>query len=99
MFLKTFLFSFQSKIFLIKKSWRKQYQEKSKFYVINIIDHRIDLFKKKILTPHVMKTHIQKLCKEDKWKGRKCVRRLWIDPNNCLTDTQVHLFFIYFSWM
>ena len=28
------------------------------------------LFKKKILTPRVMKTHIQKLCKDDKWKGR-----------------------------
>ena len=37
---------------------------------------RIINFKKKVLTPRVIKMHIQKLCKEDKWKGTKCVQGL-----------------------
>ena len=38
-------------------------RKESKFYVINFIEPRIIFLKKKILTPRVMKTHIQKLCK------------------------------------
>ena len=35
-------------------------RKESKFYAINFIDARIFFLKKKILTPRVMKTHIQK---------------------------------------
>ena len=41
-----------------------------KFYTINFIDPRIILLKKKILTPRVIKTHIQILYKESKSEGR-----------------------------
>ena len=48
---------------------------KRKFYATNFIDPRIIFLKKKILTLHVMKTHIQKLNKKSKWKGRKMCAR------------------------
>ena len=38
-----------------------------------------------------MKTHIQKSNKEVKWEERTCVQGLKMDPNNSLTDAQVHL--------
>ena len=43
-----------------------------------------------------MKTHIQELCKDNKWKGRECVQGLWLqmDPKNFVTDAQAHLLFL-----
>ena len=51
-------------------------RKESKFCAINFINLWIDFFKNKILTTCVMKTRIQKVYKEDKWNGRKCVQGL-----------------------
>ena len=37
-----------------------------------------------------MKTHIQISYKESKSEGKRCVQGLQMDPNNSLTDAQVH---------
>ena len=49
-------------------------RKESKFYVINFIDPHISFFKKKILTPRAMKTHIQVPYKESKSEKRRCVQ-------------------------
>ena len=51
-------------------------RKESKFYVINFIDPWTIFFKKKVLTPRSMKTHIQTLYKESKSEGRRFVQGL-----------------------
>ena len=51
-------------------------RKESEFYVIIFINLRIISFKKRILAPRVMRTHIQKSNKEVKWEGRACVQGL-----------------------
>ena len=69
-------------------------RKENKFYVINISDPRIIFFLKKIFNTRAMKTHIQKSYKDGKCEGRRYVQGLQMDPNNSLTDVQVHLFFL-----
>ena len=51
-------------------------RKESKFYAINFIEPRIVFFKKKVLTPRAMKTHIQISHKKVKSRGAICVQRL-----------------------
>ena len=41
-----------------------------------------------------MKTYIQKPYEESKWEGKRFAQGLYMDSNNSLTDTQLHLFYL-----